>query len=151
MAKPNSILFWWTVVGFQVHPAIASPRTLKKTRYSKGEQRITKPTTSNGCITNWCTLDNVGTFVPNNNPTLICLIKHTQEHMEGGNRLRTDVVRCLTPSPRITKSLNLFLVQGMIMACLQHLNKIKKSMRWVWHNYNTQSKWQVWLWHNYNI
>ncbi len=94
------------MLGFQVHPVIASPRTLKKTRYSKGEQRITKPTTLNACITNWCTLDNIGTFMPNNNPTLICLIKHTQEHMEGGNYLRTDVVRCLTPFPCITKSPN---------------------------------------------
>ena len=50
--------------------------------------------------------DNVGTFMPNNNPTLICLIKHIQEHMEGGNHLRTDVVGCLIPSPHITKSLN---------------------------------------------
>ena len=85
----------------------------KDTRYSKAEQRITKPTESNAYITNWCTLGNVGTFVPNNNP-IFCLIKHTQEHMERGNRLRTYVVGCLTPSPRITKSPNPSLDQAQV-------------------------------------
>jgi hypothetical protein len=48
------------------------------------------------------------------NPTFICLIKHKQEHMEGDNRLRTDVMGCLTPSPRITKSLNQSLVPDQV-------------------------------------
>ena len=39
------------------------------------------------------------------------LIDRTHEHIEGGNRLRTDVVGCQTPSPCIIKSLNLSLVQ----------------------------------------
>ena len=34
--------------------------------------------------------------------------------MEGGNRLRTDVVGCLTPSPRIIRSQNPSLVQDPI-------------------------------------
>ena len=75
---------------------------------------ITKPTTSNAYITNWCMLDNVEIFVPKNNPTFTWLIKHTQEHTERGNRLRTDVVRCLTLSPRIIKSLNPSLVQDPV-------------------------------------
>jgi hypothetical protein len=48
------------------------------------------------------------------NPTFICLIKHKQEHMEGDNRLRTDVMGCLTPSPHITKSLNQSLVPDQV-------------------------------------
>ena len=42
------------------------------------------------------------------------MIKHTQEHMEKGNHLRTDVMGCLTPSPHITKSSNPSLVQDPV-------------------------------------
>ena len=129
------------MLGFQVYPAITSPRTLKDTRYSKGEQRITKSTTSNACITNWCMPDNVETFVPNNNPTFFYLIKHTQEHMEGGNRVWMDVMGCLTPSPRITKSSNPSLVQDLVF--MHILIKIIKPSRHKWPITHSISWWLV--------
>ena len=118
------------MLGFQVYLAIILPRTLKDIRYSEGEQRITKSTASNACITNWCTLDNVGTFVLSNNPTFNCLIKHTHEHMEGDNRLRTDVVGCLTPSLCITKSSNPSMVQDSVF--MHILIKIIKPSKYRW-------------------
>ena len=50
--------------------------------------------------------------------------------MEGGNRLPTNVVGCLTPSPRITKSPNLSLVPNLVFyACLNQDNKTSRH-RW---------------------
>ena len=83
----------------------------------------------NTCITNWCTPDNLGMFVPNNNPTF-CFIKHTHEHMERDNCLHADVMGCLTPFRSIIKSLNSFLVQDPIFRHI--LIKIIKPIRYRW-------------------
>ena len=68
-----------------------------------------------------------------------CLIKHIQEHMEGGNRLRMDVVKCITPSLRINKSLNSSLVQDSIF--MHVLIKIIKPSRHRWPITPSISRW----------
>ena len=55
------------------------------------------------------------------------LIDHTHEHMEGGNRLQTDVVGCLIHSPRIIKSPNPSLVQDPVLTCLNQDNKTSQT------------------------
>ena len=45
----------------------------------------------------------------------ICLIKH-HEHMERGNRLRTNVMGCLTPSPHRIKYSNPSLVEDSVFS-----------------------------------
>jgi hypothetical protein len=70
-----------------------------------------------------------------------CLIKHIQEHMEGGNRLRMDVVKCITPSLSITKSPNSSLVQDSIF--MHVLIKIIKPSRHRWPITPSISRWLV--------
>ena len=61
--------------------------------------------------------------------------------MEGGNRLRINVVGCLTPSPCITKSSNPSLVQDLVF--MHVLIKIIKPSRHRWPITPSISRWLV--------
>ncbi len=63
------------------------------------------------------------------------------EHMKGGNCLRTDFVGCLTPSPRIIKSLNPSLVQDLVF--LHVLINIIRPIRHKWPITPSISQWLV--------
>ena len=126
------------MLGFQVYLAIFSQRTLRDTRYLKGEQRTinrSRRTHASPIDVHQTTSRHLCLII---NPTFH-LIKHTQERMEGGNRLRTDVVGCLTPSPRIIKSPNPSLVRYPV--CMHILIKIVKPSRYRWPITPSISRW----------
>ena len=128
------------MLGFQVYLAIFSQRTLRDTRYLKGEQRTinrSRRTHASPIDVHQTTSRHLCLII---NPTFH-LIKHTQEHMKGGNSLWTDVVGCLTPSPRITKSPNPSLVQDPVF--MHILIKIIKPSRYRWLITPSISRWLV--------